>query len=174
MSDKTYNSKYEATNDIASQLGAEKEFDSTFEAVSWIANNIEAAGGIPEAPEDDKTYGRKNGDWTELSESGGPMSGSDTIDITDNVISVKAYYTDLEAIEPELGFNLPDGGNIRMVNKDGQGDTFEVNTRYTDIYSNVTVEGDNFTFNGENVATESYVDDKIGDINTALETIIGA
>lgn len=65
-----YNAPIEIQRDILTSIGGdgEKRYDSPFEVQYAILQQIESGGGgVPEAPEDGKVYGRKDGDWAEIS-----------------------------------------------------------------------------------------------------------
>lgn len=65
-----YDSDYEIRLATLEAMGGDvsKRYDSVYEIDLEILRLTEegGGGGIPEAPEDGKTYGRKDGDWAEV------------------------------------------------------------------------------------------------------------
>lgn len=53
-------------------------------------DTIEGAGSIPEAPEDGKTYGRKDGDWAEITGGGGGIAWQ-TVSVATTMSTNNAY-----------------------------------------------------------------------------------
>lgn len=70
MSEKIYNAPIEIQKDILTAIGGDgtKHYNSPYDVQLAILEQVEggSGGGIPEAPEDGKIYGRKDGDWAEI------------------------------------------------------------------------------------------------------------
>lgn len=142
-----------------------------------LSSQLGLEPGIEDAPADDKTYGRKNSSWVEITSSGGGSGIPDAP--SDGKVYARQNQQWIETTSRNEVYTKTQADSTFLPK------TTEIPTKTSQLTNDsgfITSIPDEYVTNTEmteyaqpkgDYATTSYVDEKIGDINSILDTING-